>query len=198
MPFAIRPYHHSDLCALYRICLRTGAHGGDADQLYRDPELLGHCYAGPYAVLEPDLCFVLTHNGTPSGYILGARDTAAFAARCERDWFPVLRTRYSYPAEDDRSADARLIRHIHAGQKVDPDFAAYPAHLHIDLLPIGQGQGWGRRLVHVFLDRLRVLEVPGLHLGVGRSNTHAIGFYEQVGFGCIKTYDDWVAFGMRL
>jgi hypothetical protein len=65
MAFAIRPYHPSDLPALYRICLLTGDSGADASQLYRDPELLGHFYAAPYAVLEPDLCFVLTHDGSP-------------------------------------------------------------------------------------------------------------------------------------
>lgn len=110
--FAIRPYHPSDLYSLYRICLLTGANGVDASSLFRDPELLGHYYAAPYAVLEPDLCFVLTHAGAPCGYVLGTRDSATFAARCEREWFPVLRTRYPLPPDDDQSEDAQLIRRI--------------------------------------------------------------------------------------
>ena len=198
MSFSIRPYHPSDLCALYRICLHTGAQGLDASTLYRDPELLGHCYVGPYAVLEPDLCLVLTRHGAPCGYVLGTRDTASFATRCEQEWFPVLRTRYPRPADDDCSGDARLMRLIHAGQPVHSDLAAYPAHLHIDLLPVAQGQGWGRRLLCEFSGCLRAFAVPAVHLGVGSGNARAIRFYQRAGFHALKSYDGWIAFGMIL
>ena len=57
--FTIRPYHPEDLDGLYDICLKTGDTGEDATGLYDDPKLLGHLYAAPYAVLEPDLTFVL-------------------------------------------------------------------------------------------------------------------------------------------
>ena len=53
---AVRP---SDLDDLYRICLATGAGGEDASALYRDPKLLGHVYAAPYAVLSPRSVFVV-------------------------------------------------------------------------------------------------------------------------------------------
>jgi ribosomal protein S18 acetylase RimI-like enzyme len=198
LTFAIRPYHPSDLVALYRVCLLTGDSGQDASELYRDPELLGHLYLAPYAVFEPDLCLVLTHDGTPCGYILGTRDSAAFGARCERDWFPVLRERYPLPALEDNSPDADMIRHVHAGHREHPDLAAYPAHLHIDLLPIAQGQGWGRQLVRTFTDRLRALQVPAVYLGVGARNTRAICFYSRVGFHQIKAHDGWMAYGMHL
>ncbi len=198
MTFAIRPYHPSDLYALYRICLLTGDSGADASRLYRDPELLGHFYAAPYAVLEPDLCFVLTQAGAPCGYVLGTRDSVAFGERCEREWFPVLRERYPLPAPDDDSRDAQLIRLIHAGHRIHPDAIDYPAHLHIDLLPLAQGQGWGRQLMQTFLQRLRELGVSAVHLGVGMRNPGAIAFYERVGFHRIKTYEEWIAFGMRL
>ena len=198
MPFAIRPYHPSDLYALYRICLLTGDSGNDARALCSDEELLGHCYVAPYAVLEPDLCFVLLHDGAPSGYILGARDSYAFHIRCEQDWFPVLRARYPFPREDDHSLDADLIRYLHAGMRFDPDLAAYPAHLHIDILPIGQGQGWGRALMQTFLTRLRALQAPGVHLWVGRRNTRAIAFYERVGFQQIKSSAGGICYGMHL
>jgi ribosomal protein S18 acetylase RimI-like enzyme len=198
MPFTIRSYHPSDLYALYRICLLTGDSGRDARALCNDEELLGHCYAAPYAVLEPDLCFLLLKDGTPCGYILGTRDSRTFQERCEREWFPVLRTRYAMPLASDHSLDADLIRRIHAGVPFDPDLAAYPAHLHIDLLPIAQGQGWGRMLMQTFLSRLRALQVPGVHLGVGRRNTRAISFYEHVGFQVIKSSEGGIRFGMHL
>jgi ribosomal protein S18 acetylase RimI-like enzyme len=141
---------------------------------------------------------VLTHDGSPCGYVLGARDSDAFAERCDREWFPVLRERYPLPAPDDDSSDAQIIRLIHAGHRTHPDAADYPAHLHIDLLPVAQGQGWGRTLMQTFLDRLRAIGVPAVHLGVGMRNPGAIKFYERVGFHRIRTYESWVAFGMRL
>jgi GNAT superfamily N-acetyltransferase len=196
--FAIRPYHPSDFCALYRVCLLTGDSGSDASSIYQNPELLGHIYVGPYLVLEPDVCFTLTNNGAPVGYVLGARDTAVFHARCERDWYPVLRARYPLPAPDDSSPDAGLIRHIHTVPHEKPEWVDYPAHLHIDLLPEAQGQGMGRRMIETLLDRLREVGAPGVHLGVSAKNTRAIQFYAHVGFHQIKASAGGITFGMRL
>lgn len=198
MHFAIRPYHPSDFCTLYRICLQTGDSGKDATYLFRDPELLGHIYVGPYAVAEPDLCFTLTADGAPCGYVLGTRDSQVFAEWCEREWFPVLRARYPLPAPDDHSPDAEAIRGIHRGYQPEPTLVDYPAHLHIDLLPHAQGRGWGRRMIETFLERLRALGVPAVHLGVGRRNARAIHFYERVGFQRVLEGDGWIGFGMKL
>jgi ribosomal protein S18 acetylase RimI-like enzyme len=198
MSFTIRPYHPSDLYSLYEICLKTGDGGEDATHRYRDPQLLGHVYAAPYAVFEPDLCFVLTHAGAPVGYILGTRDSASFAERCERDWFPALRSRYPLPTAEDRSPDAGMIRAIHERHTVDPEFEEYPAHLHIDLLPIGQGQGWGQRMMQTFLDQLRTLGIAGVHLGVGLRNERAILFYGRMGFQRVIAGASWIGFGLKL
>ncbi len=199
MTFAIRPYHPSDLYTLYRVCLLTGDMGNDASAQFRDPELLGHFYAAPYAVLEPDLCFVVTRDGVPSGYVLGARDSEAFRARCEREWFPVLRDRYPLPAPDDQSRDAHMICMIHAGMRSKESVQAhYPAHLHIDLLPEAQGKGQGRAIMTTFLNRLREIGVPGVHLGVGKANTGAVAFYRRMGFHPVEEYETAIMFGMDL
>ena len=157
MNFLIRPFHSSDLYDLYRICLLTGDSGRDATPLYTHPELPGQIYAAPYAVFEPDLCFILAADGAPCGYVLGTRDTAAFNQRCEKDWLPILRQRYAPPDPQETSPDARLIRMIHKGFVTDPDMLDYPAHLHIDLLPVAQGQGMGRTMLttHRFLSTQR-------------------------------------------
>ncbi len=196
--FDIRPYHPSDLCSLIRVCLLTGDSGADASTHFHDPELLGLFYAAPYAVMEPDLCFVLTHNGAPSGYILGTRDTTEFNQRCERDWFPVLRARYPMPADDDRSADAHMIRAIHKGYSTEEAVAAYPAHLHIDLLPIGQGKRLGSKMMATFLNRLREIEVSAVHLGVSKRNPRAVRFYQREGFHVIEEYEGGIDMGMHL
>lgn len=196
--FAIRPYHPTDLTALYRICLHTGDSGEDATHLYKDHDLLGHYYAAPYAVLEPDLSFILTRNGAPVGYVLGVRNTATFGQRCESDWFPPLRATYAVPDPEDKSRDANMIRAIHRGHERQNLHPGYPAHLHIDILPAGQGHGWGRRLIGTLIDQMRSLAIPGVHLGVGARNTRAIGFYEHVGFQRIREAEWGLILGMRL
>lgn len=198
MTFAIRPYHPSDLTMLYRICLLTGDNGGDATAVYKDPDLLGHYYAGPYAVLEPALCFILTHHNVPCGYVLGTKDSAVFARRCEAEWFPPLRARYPLPDEADHSADANIIRLIHRGQGVDDSLSDYPAHLHIDLLPVAQGGGWGRKMLTHFFAALRQQGVPGVHLGVARINERAVGFYEHMGMTCLKEHPWGFVMGLIL
>ena len=194
----LRPYHASDLSMMYRICLLTGDSGKDASHIYRDPELLGHYYAAPYVVLEPEVCFVLTCDEKPCGYIVGSKNTQEFCQRCELEWFPVLRNRYPLPARDDSSPDARIIRLIHSGHVLKPELSEYPAHLHIDLLPEAQGQGQGRRLMNIFIEKLQDLKVPALHLEVGKANPGAINFYRRLGFEQIIEYEYSIAFGMQL
>ena len=110
----------------------------------------------------------------------------------------MLRARYPLPDPEDASPDADLIRSIHAGHPAHPDLGAYPAHLHIDLLPVAQGHGLGRKLIETFLNQLRTLGVPAVHLGVSALNPRAIGFYERIGFHRIKAYEGWVAYGINL
>lgn len=196
--FAIRPYHPADLTSLYRICLGTGDSGEDASALYRDPDLIGHYFAAPYAVVEPQLSFVLTRDGRPCGYVLGASDTATFGQRCETEWFPPLRARYPLPDADDTSRDAWLLRAIHEGHALTNQFPGYPAHLHIDILSEGQGHGWGRRLIETLTGQMRSLGIPGVFLGVGARNERAIGFYEHVGFHRLRTEDWGLILGMNL
>lgn len=199
MPFSIRPYQPRDLRALYAICLKTGDSGADATPRFRDPDLLGHYYAAPYGVLAPETSFVLVDaRDEACGYILGARDTAEFAARCEAEWFPALRARYPLPPPDDHSLDAQMIRVIHVGIPVDEVAREYPAHLHIDILPVAQRQGWGRRLMETFLGRLRELGAPGVHLGVSARNVNAIAFYERLGFRRLRENPHVIIYGMWL
>lgn len=198
MEFNIRPYHASDLTSLYKICLLTGNSGKDATELLKDPDLIGHFYAAPYGIFDPEVCFVITNIGKPCGYIIGAKDSQKFYERCEKDWFPILRNRYPLRDEDDKSLDARIIKRIHDGHKVKEELLDFPAHLHIDLLPETQGQGLGRKLMEIFINKLKELNVPALHLEVGKANPGAIKFYEKFGFQIIKEYEFSIAFGMLL
>lgn len=195
--FEIRPYVKEDLPALYTICLQTANHGGDATHLIQDPDLPGNIFVGPYVKHEPDMCFVLAHAGEPCGYILGTLDSKAFYAWCEREWFPPLRKQYANYQANHNSPEMWMIPLIQAGFYEDAGLEEYPAHLHIDMLPIAQGQGWGRKLIQAFTGRLKELGIPGVHLGAGKGNEGAVRFYDRVGFERLVESQWSVVFGMK-
>jgi ribosomal protein S18 acetylase RimI-like enzyme len=196
----LRSYRPADHDAVYDICVRTGAAGEDATPLLRDPALLGHIYAGPYLELVPDLAFVVEDDGGLAGYILGAADTAELEDRLERDWWPDLRRRYpTFRTHGDAALDDLLIALMHSPARAPAELvAAYPSHLHIDLLPRMQGRGWGRRLIDTLVERLRATGSHGLHLGVATANTNAQAFYRAVGFMELDDDGVTVTFAMRL
>lgn len=70
-----------------------------------------------------------------------------------------------------------------------PELAAYPAHLHIDLLPEYQRQGHGRTLMDALLDARHRKQVSAVHLGMATTNTAARAFYDRLGFHEISVPD---------
>ena len=187
----IRRFRPGDEQAMYDICLRTGDSGEDATALYQDPELLGHIYAGPYALLAPELAFVAVDADGVAGYVLGAADTRAFEQACDREWWPGLRSRYPLGSFPGDTPDAGLVRMIHCPPEADQDVVErYPAHLHIDLLPRLQGRGYGRRLLETLFDALRAAGAPGVHLGVSRANGRAAAFYLRMGFTEVRQHPE--------
>ena len=186
----IRPAAAADLDALYGIALLTGDSGADASALHKDPRLIGHIYAAPYATLSPETAFVAEDADGVAGYIVGAADTRAFAARLERDWWPALRGQYTDPSSlrpETWNADqtrAWLIHHPYPTP--DRVLRGHPSHLHINLLPRLQGQGMGRALMDTFLAKLRSLGSPGVHLGTSLANSRARRFYDIYGFSTVE------------
>ena len=177
----IRPATLHDLPGAYRVCLETGDSGRDATALFRDPDLLGQVYVGPYIVGQPGTQLVLMDEAGVAGYLLSAEDSREFEAWAEAAWWPPLRDRY--PLRDDGSVDAEMISIIHEPPRApDAVIRDYPAHLHIDLAARARGQGLGRALVERLLADLRTRGVRGVHLDVAIDNTTAAAFYRHLGF----------------
>ncbi|WP_418607705.1 GNAT family N-acetyltransferase [Georgenia sp. SUBG003] len=138
-------------------------------------------------------------DGSAAGYAVGVADTTAFERACEQSWWPPLRCRYPPPEPGDISADASLVRVIHAGVRTDGTWLAeHAAHLHVDLLPEAQGAGHGRRLLATLLDDLSSAGASGLHLGVSPVNTSAVGFYRHVGLRTLETGTHHLVLGTLL
>ncbi|MGD0143035.1 MAG: GNAT family N-acetyltransferase [Rhizomicrobium sp.] len=178
----IRSYRAADLEALYRVCLTTGDAGRDAAALYRDSQILGHVYAGPYAACAADSAFVLQDEEGVGGYILGPANTYAFEKRLEAEWWPRLRGRYPDPAAPQTS-DERMAWLIHHPPRTPRRISEpYPAHLHINLLPRFQGRGLGAALIERWLAAVGAQGAHAAHLAVGARNERAVAFYRRYGF----------------
>ncbi|MEU6669665.1 GNAT family N-acetyltransferase [Streptomyces sp. NPDC046727] len=181
---AIRPYRPADRDAVADVCVRTAHEGGDSRAIYPDRRLMPSIFAEPYCHFDPDLAFVLDDGtGRAVGYIVGTADTERFVEEFRRTWIPRLAGRYSMPAAPARTPTEEMIGLLHHPERMlVPELAAYPAHLHIDLLPAWQGRGYGRGLLRTFLDALHEQGVRAVHLGMVTANTAARAFYDRVGF----------------
>lgn len=178
----MRPFRAGDEPALADICLRTADAGADATGVLDDDRIWAEIFVLPYAARHPEFAFVVeSDDGRVAGYIVGAPDTAAFETWFRDAWWPE-RGIWARPAQNASRQDDVLLYAYGRGGSVEPFALAYPAHLHIDLLPELQGQGWGRRLIETLVDALRAADVRGLHLVAGSENAGAIVFYPRVGF----------------
>lgn len=181
----IRAYRPTDRSAVASICTRTGDSGADATGHFSTDELLPDVYALPYVDHEPELALLVDAGAGPIGYILGTADTAAFDRWFVDRWWPTVVGKYEAAASSGAASEQErgIVRSATERIGLAPELVAqYPAHLHIDLLPETQGMGLGRRLIDAFCGLLAERGVPGVHLGVGVSNTGAQRFYERTGF----------------
>lgn len=195
----LRKGHLSDLPSLYEVCHRTGYEGQDATGVVSDRDLLGHYFAAPYLVHNPDWCWIAADEHGVAGYLVTTPDTRAFVDFMNKDWLPAVRTLYPPRQDPSWTATEVWIRNtIHKPATV-PAFAdEYPAHLHIDFLPRAQGQGLGTRFLAAFREQLKARGVPGFHLGVGAANTKARAFYEKQGIEVIQENPGVVWMGLKV
>ena len=181
----IRAYRPTDRSAVATICTRTGDSGADATGHFSTDKLLPDVYALPYVDHEPELALLVDAGAGPIGYILGTADTVAFDRWFVERWWPTVVGKYETAASSGAASEQErgIVRSATERIGLAPELLAqYPAHLHIDLLPETQGMGLGRRLIDAFCGLLAERGVPGVHLGVGVSNTGAQRFYERTGF----------------
>jgi GNAT superfamily N-acetyltransferase len=182
----IRQFRSEDLDALYRISLATGFVGDDASHLYADPRLIGHIYAAPYALLEPQLALVVEDSEGVAGYVVGTTDTTAWEQRLEQVWWPSLRERYAMPAAAGASGlthDQRRAFMIHCPTRTPRAVARrYPAHLHLNLLPRLHRRGVGTKLFERWTTAASAQGASGIHVAINPVNIRAAGFWSRMGF----------------
>lgn len=195
----IRPFRPGDEPALADVCLKTADAGADATGVLDDDELWAEIFVLPYVARHPEFAFVVeSDDGRVVGYIVSAPDTAAFEEWFAAEWWPRFADRWPEPGEGGSRQDG-ILRYAYGRRGGAQPFGdEYPAHLHIDLLPELQGQGFGRRLIETLEDALRTAGVRGLHLVASADNAGAIAFYPRVGFAPLPSPEGTQAFGKPL
>ncbi|KAH8106160.1 acyl-CoA N-acyltransferase [Cristinia sonorae] len=193
-PCYIRRATPSDSPALSRICLLTASAGQSAASEHTFPDLPGLIYAEPYVHLPSAGGFVLvdpSRDDEVVGYVLGATDTVQFEREMQESWLPQWRLKYPNPytshnQNEDREplpADTRYIHLIHSPHSAAASSVAFsPAHLHINLLPEYQRQGWGKKLIGSLIGWLREKGLDAVWLGMDPKNAEAGKFYTKLGF----------------
>jgi GNAT superfamily N-acetyltransferase len=185
----LRPVRPEDIEQIYAISLLTGDSGRDATGLYRDGKLIGQIYSAPYIQLSPATAFVAEDSEGVAGYIVGVHDTPAFEAQLERDWWPALRAANPEPQGDPSlwDADQKRIAAFHHPAIAPPALVqAFPAHIHMNLLPRLQGQGMGTGLLDLWLSQARSAGVRAVHLGANADNHNGIRFWTSRGFNRLE------------
>ena len=182
-------YKPADLPSLYDVCVRTADAGGDARHLYPDQDLMPTIFLAPYVALDPSLAFVVDDGSRAVGYVIGTADTGEFVRRYRSEWLPSVVSRYPEPAALTSPTEEMLSLMHNPERMIVPALAAYPAHLHIDLLPDFQRKGLGRELMTRFLGALAARGVGAAHLGMVTVNVAARAFYDRLGFHVIDVPD---------
>jgi len=187
MSVTIRKATESDAPALSRICLLTADAGASAEHLHDFGELPGLVYAVPYVKLSTTWGFVLVEESSDQvvGYIVGSKDTRVYERKVAEHWWPALAVKYP-PLLAMKPADKNLLRNMHTAPDANVAFAG--AHLHINIMEEYQGKGWGRKLIAIAIEYLKMegVQGDGIWVGLDPRNEKARKFYERLGFAVIE------------
>eukprot|EP00118_Oscarella_pearsei_P019157 m.201931 g.201931 ORF g.201931 m.201931 type:complete len:200 (+) comp39601_c1_seq2:1842-2441(+) len=142
-------------------------------------------YVGPYINLSAEFAFVVEDDEGVCGYVLGALDSKTFFVDYKAKWLPKILAKYPQSEKTESlTAPEELIASLHSEEPFLPPelYSSYPSHLHIDIMPRGQGSGVGKRMIRCLLSVLKTKGSDGVFLEMGSSNQRAYKFYQKLGF----------------
>lgn len=182
----IRPFQHPDQSALLDIASETAYFGAPVEAFLEDRRLFEDAMFRFYVEYEPEHAWVACEGETVVGFLAGCTDSRNRSRIFPRRILPrivgkALRGQYHLGPLTLRYAAAAFTGSLH-GEFAHVDFDQYPAHLHINLLPASRGKGVGSRLIAAYIEQLRKLSIPGVHLFTTSFNQAAVHLYRRCGF----------------
>ena len=173
--------------AVRELCCRAA--NNDAGIAAERWPLFGEIWIEPYRKLLSDWSYVALFDARVVGYLTGCPDTASFARRqFVRCTLPLLRQiffgRFRGDSYGQRFARQQLGLEKSAARCFPRPVrrqiaAAFPAHLHMNVASEYRHGGVGTRLLMHYVDDLRRLRIPGVHLYCGGV---PVPFYTHLGF----------------
>lgn len=186
----VRPFQSADRAALFKIGADTAFFGAPIEAYMEDRNLFLDSFYAYYTDYEPEHAWVACADEAVVGFLTGCSDTRRQQRISSRKVIPrvawrALTGHYRIGPKARRYIGAAFTA---ARRREFPhvDVDAYPAHLHINLDEHWRGYGLGRRLMESYLDQLRGLNIPGVHLGTTSLNVAACLLYERLGFRLVE------------
>lgn len=190
----IRAFQPADRDGIRAICAATAWKGGPAPEHFGDGWIWAEIWTRYFTDAEPQHTWVVedTRDGRVLGYLTGTTD----ASRCDRYllrlipgivWHAIASAMLRHRPQ--RRLLAGLLRSFLRGElDIPPEIRrTCPATLHLDLLPEARGQGLGKTLMSLFLDRMRELGVPGVHGQTLSNNVQVARLNQRAGFYVVAT-----------
>jgi len=182
----IRQYRTTDQAAVHEISSDTAFFGEPVEAFLEDRKLYWDAFAGYYTDHKTPFVWVAESSQEVIGYLLGCADTKAQTKHWRGYILSKVLTRamkgsYKLGKHTGSFALGMLIGLIR-GEEAKVDLNIYPAHLQIDVKNGHRGMGVGKRLIEAYVQQLKQLRVPGVHLGTTSYNIAACHLYEKIGF----------------
>jgi ribosomal protein S18 acetylase RimI-like enzyme len=186
---SVRLFRPFDREEVLRIGADTAFFGAPIEKYMEDRQIFSDGFYSYYTDVEPGFCWVADAGGQVVGFLTGCPDSSAKAGRYISHILPgmlksLVRGKYHF-GPLTRDYFRRLAGAGFRGEAPQVSFKDYPAHLHINVEADFRGHGLGRGLMSAYLDQLRSLCVPGVHLMTTSLNEVACKLYESVGFRLI-------------
>jgi ribosomal protein S18 acetylase RimI-like enzyme len=159
--------------------------GESAESFWRHKESWADLWTSYYTDQEPESLYVATMDDTVVGYLAGCINTAAMTPSTDEIMQAVIRKHWLLFRPGTAGflfrgmLDSIRDRDRARGEFIDP---RWPAHLHIDLLPVARGTGLGAALMERWFNQLKEVDSPGCHLLTLVENRRALSFFEKMGF----------------
>lgn len=183
---SIRKYQAKDKPAALKILVETSRLPAENPKDIKYLELMYNDY---YTEVEPENCFVAVNEEDEAvGYIICAENHKRFADTFKKFYLPEIK-------ELGFGYYLRALMDIY-GHKAYAK--KYPAHLHINVLNVCQGQGTGTKLINALKDELRKKGVKGLMLSCAADNDGAIRFYKRNGLKVLAVISGGCMMGIKL
>jgi GNAT superfamily N-acetyltransferase len=193
----IRAYRPEDRAAVRHVCVETAYIGNPIAPHFAATESMATILTGYYTDREPESAWVVTNDDRVVGYLLGCVDSRKAPApeltgfkEIVKNWLWLRPSsaRVCWIMLWDMIVDAGVAR-----TKVD--YARYPAHAHIDLLPEARKGAIALKLFRLWLDHARARGATGMWGVSVLDNEAATVFHRAMGFRALG--EAWRATGVR-